>query len=170
MKVHNGMRPQDVVILLKIIAMEGKEWQQRDISQQLFMSFSEVSESLNRSKIAGLIDHHKRHVYRQALMEFLEHGLHYVFPQQPGTLVTGMATSHSHPHYEQTIVSEMPFVWPFTEGNERGLGIQPLYRTVPQACLLDEKLYLLLASCDVIRVGKAREVKLAVDTLRNILL
>lgn len=164
------MRPQDVVILLKIIALDGREWQQRDISQQVFMSFSEVSESLNRSMIAGLIDHKKRNVYRQALMEFLEHGLHYVFPQQAGTLVTGMATAHSHPNYKKTILSEMPFVWPFTDGQDRGLAIQPLYRTVPQACQLDEKLYLLLASCDIIRVGKVREQKLAVERLKGILL
>lgn len=35
MKSHNGMRPQDIVVLLKIIALGEKEWQYRDLASQL---------------------------------------------------------------------------------------------------------------------------------------
>ena len=79
MKAHNGMRSQDIVILLKILTIN-KEWQYRDLSSGLFMSLSEVSESLNRSFLAGLIDVNRKRIFRQSLMEFIEHGLHYVFP------------------------------------------------------------------------------------------
>jgi len=44
------------------------------------LSASEISESLNRSQIVGLIDGKKKKVSRQSMMEFLEHGLRYVFP------------------------------------------------------------------------------------------
>ncbi len=73
MKPHNGMRPQDIVVLLKIITIGNVDWQYRDLSSTLFLSTSEVSESLYRSHIAGLVDESKRKVFRQSLMEFIEH-------------------------------------------------------------------------------------------------
>lgn len=57
------MRPQDIVILLKIIAKEGESWHNKDLSEELFISASEVSESLRRSGIAGLIDMEKKKKY-----------------------------------------------------------------------------------------------------------
>ncbi len=117
------MRPQDVVILLKILGMENQEWQYRDLSVSLLISISEISESLNRSHMAGLIDESRRKVYRKSLMEFIESGLHYVFPQVPGSMVTGIATAHSYPYYKSRFVSELNYVWPDEEGNMRGLTI-----------------------------------------------
>ena len=70
MKAHNGMRSQDIVILLKILTIN-KDWQYRDLSSTLFMSLSEVSESLNRSFLAGLIDESRKRVFRQSLLEFI---------------------------------------------------------------------------------------------------
>ena len=73
MRQHNGMRPQDIVILLKIIAKGDNPWQNKDLAAELYISPSEISESLNRSAMAGLIDADQRKkVYRQSLMEFLE--------------------------------------------------------------------------------------------------
>lgn len=51
MKSHNGMRTQDIVILLKIIALGDQKWQYRNPASQLYISISEISESLNRSAI-----------------------------------------------------------------------------------------------------------------------
>src|SRR5438874_6918001 len=101
MKSHNGMRPQDVVILLKILSNANESWQYRDLSSSLYLSISEISESLARSHMAGLIDESKKKVHRQSLMEFIRYGLHYVFPQLPGSMVTGIATAHSHPFYKK---------------------------------------------------------------------
>jgi predicted transcriptional regulator len=56
MKVHNGMRPQDIVILLKLLSIKRTDWQYRDLATDLFISVSEVSASLTRSHIAGLVD------------------------------------------------------------------------------------------------------------------
>jgi Mn-dependent DtxR family transcriptional regulator len=75
MRQHNGMRPQDVVILLKIITKKDRPWQNKDLAGELFISPAEVSDSLSRSEVAGLIDASKKIVFRQSLMEFLEHGL-----------------------------------------------------------------------------------------------
>lgn len=75
------MRLKDIVLLLKILTVSAPYWQHRDLAASLYVSTSEVSESLHRSHIAGLIDESKRKVQRQSLMEFILYGLHYVFPQ-----------------------------------------------------------------------------------------
>lgn len=129
-----------------------------------------MSESLNRSHLAELIDESKRKVYRQSLMEFLQYGLHYVFPQAPGSMVTGIATAHSHPFYSKYFKSEMNYAWADESGDIRGLAIQPLYKNVVKAVKHDEKLYLLLASADIIRVGRTRELKIAIEELRKAVL
>jgi len=167
MKQHNGMRPQDIVVLLKIITMKNIQWQYRDLAFYLHMSLSEISDSLNRSHMAGLVDESKRKVYRKNLMEFIEYGMHYVFPQVPGSMVTGIATAHSHPFYKHYFKSELQYAWPDENGNMRGLQIEPLYKNVVKAVKSDELLYKLLASIDIIRVGRVREIKLAIDELRK---
>jgi hypothetical protein len=170
MKSHNGMRPQDVVILLKILTVTDSNWQYRDLANSLSISVSEISESLNRSHMAGLVDEGRRKVYRQSLMEFIQYGLHYVFPQVPGSMVTGMPTAHSHPFYNKKFISELNYVWPDENGTLRGLAIQPLYKSVVKAVKKDDALYKLLASIDIIRVGKTREMKVAVAELKKFIL
>lgn len=165
MRKHNGMRPQDVVILLKIICLKRKDWQIMDLSRELFISQSEVSESLNRSVLGDLIDHSKRKVKRRSLLEFIQYGLHHVFPQMPGPMMNGIPTAHAHPFMKQYFSSEMTYVWPDNRENERGLSIEPLYAKQTDAVKIDAKLYKLLALIDIIRVGKTRELKIAMNEL-----
>lgn len=167
MKTHNGMRPQDIVILLKIITIKDNYWQYRDLAASLHLSISEISESLHRSHIAGLIDESKRKVFRISLMEFIEHGLQYVFPQQPGTMVVGIPTAHSQEHFKKYFRSELDYVWQDENGWARGLAIVPLYKGVTKAIKNDIELYELLAAIDIIRVGKARELQVAIKTLKS---
>src|SRR5579859_1000866 len=127
MRKHNGMRPQDIAVLLKVIAVGNMTWQNKDLSVALSLSASEISESLNRSQIAGLIDGKKKKVSRQSLMEFLEYGLRYVFPAEPGSLTRGVPTAHAHPLISNLFPSEEPYVWPDAEGMTRGVAIEPLY-------------------------------------------
>lgn len=170
MKSHNGMRPQDIVVLIKIITIGNPSWQYRDLAADLSISISEIAESLNRNQIAGLIDESKRRVHRQSFFEFVEHGLKYVFPQVPGTLVTGIPTAHSHAFFENKFVSDLPFVWPDENGSSRGLAIMPLHKGVPSAIRKDAQLYKLLACIDVIRVGRVREIKIALLELQQSIL
>lgn len=167
MKKHSGMRPQDVVILLKIAIKHEQSWTMKDIARELEISPSEVSESLNRSSIAGLLFQNKKQLMRQPFMEFLQHGLRYVFPQQPGPLVRGIPTAHSAPPLSSEIASDAPYVWPYHEGQVRGQAIEPLYPSVPQACLRDAAFYEVMALCDALRVGRARERTIAVEELKK---
>lgn len=170
MKTHNGMRPQDIVVLLKILLYDKGKWQFRDLAGELLLSTSEISESLTRSFQGGLVDDTKRSVFRQSLMEFIEYGLRHVFPQQTGAMVTGMPTGHSHPFFKPKFSGEYEFVWPFDEGKSKGVAIIPLYRNAPKAVAKDEQLYKALAAVDMVRAARPREVKVALDVLRKIIL
>lgn len=162
------MRPQDIVILLKIISKADLQWQNKDLAAELFISPSEVSESLNRSAVAGLLESERRRkVYRQNLFEFLEHGLHYVFPAMPGSFVNGIPTAHSHPFMQSKFQSEFNYVWPDPRGTVLGLSIETLYNNQIKAVKTDPLLYLMLALIDIIRVGRVREMKFALEELKE---
>lgn len=164
------MRPQDVVILLKLATIHHQDWQYRDLSASLFISISEISAALNRSAIAGLYSPHSRTVKRTAMMEFIQFGVRYVFPQIPGPIVTGIPTAHAHSFYRDLLISDQTYVWPCSEGTERGQAILPLHAGVPQAAMADPLLYKLLASIDVLRIGRPREIKIAIAELKTHLL
>ena len=93
--MHKGMRPQDIAVLLKIIAFGKQDWMNKDLAASLHISPSEITESLSRSQFAGLINASRKKVFVLALEDFLVYGLRYVFPVQPGTLVRGMPTAHA---------------------------------------------------------------------------
>jgi hypothetical protein len=162
-----SMKPQDVVVLLKVIAVNNDNWQQIPLAYSLKMSQSEVSQSVARSRFAGLLDDSGKKVMRQALYDFLQYGLAVVFPAKPGAVVRGIPTAHSTAPLNREINSGEDYVWPFAKGNVRGHGITPLYATVPQAALDDEQLYALLALADALRVGKVREKNIAVQELKK---
>lgn len=164
------MRPQDLVVLLKLVTLKDKAWQYRDLSAELFIPLSEISASLKRSERAGLYQAELRNVHRLALMEFIQYGLKYVFPANAGAMVTGVGTAHSHPYYKKFFRAEIAFAWPDEAGEIRGLMIAPLHPNVPKAARKDGLLYKLLASIDILRVGKVREVKIAIDELKKMIL
>ncbi len=167
MKQHKGMRPHDVVILLKIAALKDKSWLAKDLAQSLYISASEVSESLNRSKLAGLVSGDKKRLMKNNLLEFLEHGLRYVFPAKAGAIQRGMPTAHSAPPLNQLISAEDSYVWPWAKGQARGQAVEPLHTGAPDACAKDPLLYELLALTDALRLGRAREKQQAVEALHQ---
>lgn len=168
MRKHNGMRPQDVVILLWMVTRGESPWKYADASRDLHISQSEVAEALHRSLQARLVNPGKKKVHRAALTEFLLHGLKYVFPASPGALVRGIPTAHSAPPLAAHIVShDDVMVWPSSIGQLRGQAVSPLYPSVLQAIQKNQDLYELLAVVDAIRTGRAHELKIAEELLRE---
>lgn len=68
---------------LKILTIEKEELQFKDLTNELLVSSAEISESLNRSQLAGLVSEDERKVARLNILEFNQYGLHYVLPQTP---------------------------------------------------------------------------------------
>ncbi|HZH86376.1 MAG TPA: hypothetical protein VFD77_03600 [Brumimicrobium sp.] len=161
------MKPQDVLLLLKIVSNNTPSWNQKPMAEALGLSQSEVSEAVGRCKFAGLLAPNGKVVMKMALMEFLQFGLRYVFPVKPGAVVRGVPTSHSAKPLCDEIQSTEAYVWPYGKGTVRGHSILPLYPSVPEAALKDEKLHELLALVDALRVGRARERELAVKELKK---
>jgi hypothetical protein len=164
---NQQMKPQDVLLLLKIVSDNTPSWNQKPTAEALGLSQSEVSEAVSRCKYAGLLAPNGKTVMKMALLEFLQYGLRYVFPIKPGAVVRGVPTSHSAKPLSDQIQSSEDYVWPYGKGTVRGHGITPLYPSVPEAALKDEKLYKLLALTDALRVGRAREREIAVQELKK---
>ena len=161
------MRPQDVVVLLKLVQVQGTSWTQLSLSRDLFMSQSEISASIARSSYGRLIFDKGNVVQRQALVDFIQFGLPYVFPQQPGKVQRGFPTAHSAAPLSEEIVSDENYVWPSVKGTARGHSILPLYPSVVQLIPSDSQLYESLALVDAVRVGRARERNLAMEILKS---
>jgi len=139
----------------------------KDLSATLYISPSEISESLNRSMIARLISPDKKKVFKSALLKFIENGLGFVFPAEPGAIVRGIPTAHSAPVLKSYILSDETYVWPSANGQSKGQSITPLYPNQVQAAIADDKLYNMLALIDSIRIGKIREQEKALELLKE---
>jgi len=172
MRPFNGIKPQDIVILLKLVALGEGKWRHKDLVSSLGLSQGEIIFALNRCRTVGFLDSAKKTVMRGALLEFLVHGLKYVFPARPGPVSRGMPTAHSAAPLAGRIVSSESdmYVWPCDTGRVRGQSIEPLYGNVPQAAEKDSALYELLALLDAIRAGRAREQAIAARELEKRLL
>lgn len=161
------LRPQDLVVLLKLVIQESEYWNQISLAKSLFISQSEISASLKRSAYARLLHKNGKEVARQSFMELLQYGVPFMFPQQPGVVVRGIPTAHSAEPLVQHISSSENYIWPYAKGHMRGHSILPFYPSVIQAVELDPKLYECLSLIDAIRVGRAREKNLALELLRE---
>ena len=51
-----ALKPQDILLLLKIVSEDNALWNQKPIAEALGLSQSEVSEAVARCKYAGLLD------------------------------------------------------------------------------------------------------------------
>lgn len=171
MKKHNGMKPQDIAVLLYIAQYCEGDYKVLDLANALKISQSEISEALNRNRIAKLLDTEQKIVYRNNLYEFIVYGLKYVFPIEPGTIVRGVATAHSGPPLDKLIVSgNEKYVWSDSNGDLKGISVVPLYKTLPAIAKNHPEFYELLCLVDACRIGRAREVNLAREILKERLL
>lgn len=166
------LKPQDVVVLLKLVALGDQGWTFQSLAVELSISQSEVHAAVRRAVSASLMTQASSaegRPVRAALLEFLVHGVRYAFPPKRGELTRGVPTGYAAPPLDKAIVgsSEPPPVWPYAEGKVRGYAFAPLYRTVPEAALRDPVLYELLALVDAIRDGRARERSLASQALEK---
>lgn len=164
------LKPQDVVILLKLVAWGSQSWTYQRLAVELSISQSEAHAGVRRAVAARLMSEatsaNGRPILR-ALEEFLIHGVRYAYPPDRGELTRGMPTGYAAPPLNKVIVQpdESPPVWPYAEGTVRGYSFSPLFPSVPAAAARDPALYELLALVDAIRDGRARERNLAAKEL-----
>lgn len=179
------LKPQDIVILLKILSTLTlpkepiEELTQNELARLLCMSPSEVNAGTKRlvlSGLAGLVQRSNMNrpiilPIKAAVEECLIFGVKYFFPAQLGAYTRGIATSYAAPIFEKKImIGQDPIpVWPYAEGDQRGVALEPLYRSVPKAITQhpDKVFYELLTLIDAIRAGRARERNIAIQLLKE---
>jgi len=180
------LKPQDIVILLKIVAdIQNSNWPRHafipnpleqivpwnfaSLAGELFISSSEVHAGFKRAVKSQLINKKTRIPNLQALFEFLVHGLKYVFPAERGEMTRGIPTAHAVAPLKKMFVDngDLPPVWPYPKGKTWGQTFLPLYKSVPKAASADPYFYELLALVDAIRGGRARERNLAIKELQK---
>ncbi|MEJ1296578.1 MAG: hypothetical protein RPU34_00835 [Candidatus Sedimenticola sp. (ex Thyasira tokunagai)] len=165
-----NLKSQDVMVLLKLVAMGDQPWAYNHLAMELGMSPSEVHSAVKRSMAANLALKKGERIVPNIrnLEEFLVHGLRYVFVPERGQMSRGTLTSHAAPPLNKQFVSDLdpPPVWPAADGRDRGIEFSPLYKSAPEAAKRDSALYELLALVDAIRGGRAREREMAIKEIR----
>jgi len=165
------LKPQDIVVVLKLVAMQSRAWSYMQLANELCMSASEINAGVKRALRARLLlqlgEGEQPRPHRKAIEEFLIHGIKYAFPPDHGSIVRGMKTSYAASPLADALLFDglNPPVWPYAEGSERGPSLSPLYRSVPKAAEQDQALYELLILVDAIRDGRARERSIAENLL-----
>jgi hypothetical protein len=174
-----AIRPQDIVLVLKLISSNSSGWSFAKLGKGLDMSTSHAFESALRAQTSDLLristapssPPKPRGVVfepqRSNLKEFLIHGVKYAFPVEHGGVTRGVPTAEGALPLRQYFPegsTSVP-VWPHAEGQVRGVAFSPLYKNVPRSALRDPSLYELLALVDGIRGGRARERDLAIREL-----
>jgi hypothetical protein len=156
-------------------ADHGSQFSVRALAESTGISKSQVGLSLQRCHEVGLAlenrDGHGLQVFRRGLCEFLIYGIRFVFPAKAGAMTRGIATGVAAPVFAGKLFSggdDKP-VWPYASGNTKGQAVEPLTKSVPAAVENDAMLYALLALVDSLRIGAARERKMAEDQLSRML-
>ena len=166
-----NLKPQDILFLLKLVAMGKIPWSFNKLAIDLGMSPSEIHAAAKRAIAARLAIKENSDIYPNIsnLEDFLLHGVQYVFVPDRGGLSRGMPTAYASAPMDSYFVdvNEPPPVWPDPEGKVRGTIFSPLYKSVPEAAKQDSKLYELLVLVDAIRDGRAREKSIAEKELKK---
>lgn len=161
-----NLLPQDVLLMMKLAFSCPPRWTYNTVAYELEMSPSMAHAGIKRAGMAGLFDSQERKPVGRSMEEFLIHGVKYAFPAEIGTMTRGVATGVGSPglkgHF--SLDGEV-HVWPWAEGEVRGISLSPLYKSVPRVALGDDALYTALGLLDAIRAGQVRERKMAEDML-----
>ena len=167
------LKPQDIVLVLKLVSKAEVDWSQGGLAQELVMSPSEINAGLKRLFACELVLEHedgrRYRPHKQNLLEFLLYGIRYVFPAIKGAPTMGIATSVAalplSPHIEGAI--GFAPVWPHADAKKKGYSFAPLYPSVPKACLMDKNLQQLLSLVDALRDSDCEHRPLAAALMKE---
>src|SRR5581483_2707435 len=162
------LRPQDVLVALKLAVSDCRGCHQQAIARELGISAGELSKSLQRLRASQLVSESELRTLRSPFMEFIKHGLRYVLPVKRRGITRGLPTAYAAAPLRDRIVSDgiVPPVWADPDGQVNGEAWEPLSNSAVGAAKRNERMYQGLALIDAIRGGRARERALADEYLR----
>jgi hypothetical protein len=159
------LKPQDLVVALKLVTLQGARPSYASLAKQLRLSQFEVHAAVQRLLAARLAVERDGAVRPSmaAVRAFVINGAPYAYPPVRGESTIGFPTAHAVDPLKSKIQASDTStpVWPHPEGTTRGESLLPLYAKLPLAAGEDSKLYALLALFDALRIGQAREREIA---------
>lgn len=126
-----------------------------------------VHRSLQRLSAASLYDLQRRRANISQAEEFLVHAVKYLFPPELNGETSGVPTAWAAPPLAGELApqNDLPPVWPYPHGRQRGIAVAPLHPALPGLAQRDPDLAERLALVDAIRIGDARIRNLAAELL-----
>jgi len=147
----------------------------RALEQGTGVSKSQINLSLKRMVDVGLAKNDRKsglpRTNVKGLLEFIAYGIRYVFPAKEGEVTRGVATSIAAPVLQGKLMTsgELMPVWAYSEGNVKGLAVEPLHPNIFQTIKTDGFMYGLLALTDAVRLGNPRERNIALGIMEKLL-
>lgn len=105
----------------------------------------------------------------QGVVELFVHGIKYVYPAELGAPSRGVPTAHSGPGFAELFSGAEPYVWPHERGEVYGVAVEPLHPSVPAVAAKAPAFHELMATLDVVRVGRARERRVAEQRIADLI-
>jgi len=163
------LKPQDLAVALKLLLLRGEDLSYAALAKAMRLSPYEAHAAVQRLAAARLVvaGAERNELAKGALREFLVHGARYAFPPVVGEPTVGVPTAHAAAPLSEHFAAggDLPPVWPHPNGKTRGNALLPLYPKLPEAAVAEPGLYQLLALFDALRIGRARERKLAIELI-----
>jgi len=147
------------------------------LAESLAMSASETHAAVRRAIRSGLLIPSstqpdallKIRPSAPTLSELLCYGVRYFLPAETGRFAAGIPTAASAPPLSALLSpsDSPPHVWAHPRGGVRGLAVEPLYPSAPDAALRDPMLAEWLALTDAFRLHTGRVAELARNEVRR---
>lgn len=163
-----ALQPVDLVVALAAARTETSlgEWKPADVQRALELPWSTLDRSLDRLRHADILRGGR--ISRIALASLMP-ALRYLFPIEVDTTRTevGVPTGYASAAFEGRIRYTVPEVWPDAAGTVAGHPVVPLHPSLPSVARRHPDLGEVFALVDAVRGGRAREVALAIEKLRD---
>ena len=168
------LKGQDIALIIKMLIRQqlGRQVEYMELAYELHISQSEVSKGILRLEKAKLVSRYSDkslEIHKHELFEMLIHGVKYFMTAELNIAQRGIPTAYSVSCIKQKLVSQAVYVWPYINGQVKGISLTPLYKTLPNALdrFPDDSFHELMSLIDLIRLGGSREIKVASEMLEK---
>jgi hypothetical protein len=176
------LKGQDIIILLLLRLRSDQSWTYEALSKATGLSTSQCHLAHKRLRESGLVNADSSEPWKVPIsncLEFILHGLRYVFPAKISATSRGIPTAQGASFVKLHFVNEDPlgsaYVWRDPEGLEKGNSLEPIHSCQlrfapgrnPESGNGDSLMYEVLVCIDLLRVGRARERSWAVEGLKR---
>jgi hypothetical protein len=167
-------KSQDVLVALSLAVLSRDQAERiayGRLGEILCMSSSEAFKATQRLVRSSLVEPSGWRPLSGPLWEYLVYGVPHAFPGRIGEPTRGLPTAWAAEPIAAFMPqgSDLPPVWPWSEGKVRGHTVEPLFPSVPGAIKNLPSLYAPLALVDSLRVGRARDREIAQRMLKEFL-